>query len=69
MAPLEQHLSIGKYVLNRKVVCTVLAPEDMVNRIAYLPLDERACPYTPYPKHFDNGSYKKSRKHEGKAAH
>jgi len=30
--------TIGKYVLDLEVVCTVLDPEDMVNRIAYLPL-------------------------------
>jgi hypothetical protein len=29
----------GKYVLDLEVVCTVLDPEDMANRIAYLPLD------------------------------
>ena len=31
--------TIGKYVLDLEVVCTVLAPEDMANRIEYLPLD------------------------------
>lgn len=30
--------TIGKYVLDLEVVCTVLEPEDMVNRIEYLPL-------------------------------
>jgi hypothetical protein len=31
--------TIGKYVLDLEVLCTVLDPEDMVNRIEYLPLD------------------------------
>jgi hypothetical protein len=31
--------TIGKYVLDLEVICTVLDPEDMANRIAYLPLD------------------------------
>jgi hypothetical protein len=31
--------TVGKYVLDLEVVCTVLDPEDMVNRIEYLPLD------------------------------
>ena len=31
--------TIGKYVLDLEVVCKVLDPEDMVNRIEYLPLD------------------------------
>jgi hypothetical protein len=31
--------TIGKYVLDLEVVCTVLDPEDMTNRIEYLPLD------------------------------
>ncbi len=31
--------TIGKYVLDLEVVCTVLDPEDMANRIEYLPLD------------------------------
>jgi len=31
--------TIGKYVLDLEVVCKVLEPEDMVNRIEYLPLD------------------------------
>ena len=31
--------TIGKYVLDLEVVCKVLGPEDMVNRIEYLPLD------------------------------
>jgi hypothetical protein len=30
--------TIGKYVLDLEVVCKVLEPEDMVNRIEYLPL-------------------------------
>ena len=30
--------TIGKYVLDLEVVCKVLDPEDMVNRIEYLPL-------------------------------
>jgi hypothetical protein len=30
--------TIGKYVLDLEVVCTVLDPEDMANRIEYLPL-------------------------------
>src|SRR5262245_32922374 len=31
--------TIGKYVLDLEIVCTVLDPEDMANRIEYLPLD------------------------------
>ena len=31
--------TIGKYVLDLEVVCKVLEPEDMENRIEYLPLD------------------------------
>ena len=31
--------TIGKYVLDLEIICTVLDPEDMVNRIEYLPLD------------------------------
>lgn len=31
--------TIGKYVLDLDLVCQVLEPEDMVNRIEYLPLD------------------------------
>ena len=31
--------TIGKYVLDLEVVCTVLDPEDMTNRIEYLPLE------------------------------
>jgi hypothetical protein len=31
--------TIGKYVLDLEVVYKVLDPEDMVNRIEYLPLD------------------------------
>ena len=31
--------TIGKYVLDLEVICTVLDPEDMTNRIEYLPLD------------------------------
>jgi hypothetical protein len=31
--------TIGKYVLDLEVTCTVLDHEDMVNRIEYLPLD------------------------------
>jgi hypothetical protein len=31
--------TIGKYVLDLEVVCTVLEPEDIVNRIEYLPLE------------------------------
>ena len=31
--------TVGKYVLDLEVVCKVLEPEDMVNRIEYLPLD------------------------------
>ena len=31
--------TIGKYVLDLEIVCKVLEPEDMVNRIEYLPLD------------------------------
>jgi len=31
--------AVGKYVLDLEVVCKVLEPEDMVNRIEYLPLD------------------------------
>ena len=31
--------TIGKYVLDLELVCTVLEPEDMINRIEYLPLD------------------------------
>jgi hypothetical protein len=31
--------TIGKYVLDLELVCKVLEPEDMVNRIEYLPLD------------------------------
>ncbi len=31
--------TVGKYVLDLEVLCTVLEPEDMVNRIEYLPLD------------------------------
>jgi len=31
--------TIGKYVLDLEVVCTVLDPEDMTNRVEYLPLD------------------------------
>ena len=30
--------TIGKYVLDLEVVCKVLEPEDMANRIEYLPL-------------------------------
>ena len=30
---------LGKYGLHLEVVCTVLDPEDMANRIEYLPLD------------------------------
>jgi hypothetical protein len=30
--------TIGKYVLDLEVVCQVLEPEDMANRIEYLPL-------------------------------
>jgi hypothetical protein len=30
--------TIGKYVLDLEVVCKVLDPEDMANRIEYLPL-------------------------------
>ena len=30
--------TIGKYVLDLEVVCQVLDPEDMANRIQYLPL-------------------------------
>ena len=30
--------TIGKYVLDLEVVCKVLEPEDMMNRIEYLPL-------------------------------
>jgi predicted nuclease of predicted toxin-antitoxin system len=30
--------TVGKYVLDLEVVCKVLEPEDMVNRIEYLPL-------------------------------
>ena len=29
---------VGKYVLDLEVLCKVLEPEDMVNRIEYLPL-------------------------------
>lgn len=29
--------TIGKYVLDPELVCTVLEPEDMRNRIEYLP--------------------------------
>jgi hypothetical protein len=31
--------TIGKYVLDLETVCKVLDPEDMMNRIEYLPLD------------------------------
>jgi hypothetical protein len=31
--------TVGKYVLDLEVVCKVLEPQDMVNRIEYLPLD------------------------------
>ena len=31
--------TIGKYVLDLELVCHILEPEDMVNRIEYLPLD------------------------------
>jgi hypothetical protein len=31
--------TIGKYVLDLELVCQVLEPEDMVNRIEYLPFD------------------------------
>jgi hypothetical protein len=31
--------TIGKYVLDLEVVCKVLDPEDMTNRVEYLPLD------------------------------
>jgi hypothetical protein len=31
--------TVGKYVLDLEVVCTILEPEDMVNRIEYLPLE------------------------------
>lgn len=31
--------TIGRYVLDLELICTVLEPEDMVNRIEYLPLD------------------------------
>ena len=31
--------TVGKYVLDLEVVCKVMEPEDMVNRIEYLPLD------------------------------
>ena len=31
--------TIGKYVLDLELMCQVLEPEDMVNRIEYLPLD------------------------------
>lgn len=31
--------TVGKYVLDLEVVCKVLEPEDIVNRIEYLPLD------------------------------
>jgi predicted nuclease of predicted toxin-antitoxin system len=31
--------TIGKYVLELEVVCKVLEPEDMMDRIEYLPLD------------------------------
>jgi hypothetical protein len=31
--------TVGKYVLDLEAVCTVLDPEDMVNRIEYLPLE------------------------------
>ena len=30
--------TVGKYVLDLEVVCKVLEPEDMMNRIEYLPL-------------------------------
>ena len=30
--------TVGKYVLDPEVVCQVLAPEEMANRIEYLPL-------------------------------
>jgi hypothetical protein len=30
--------TVGKYVLDLEVVCKVLEPEDMANRIEYLPL-------------------------------
>jgi Domain of unknown function (DUF5615) len=30
--------TVGKYVLELEVVCKVLEPEDMMNRIEYLPL-------------------------------
>ena len=32
--------TVGKYVLGLEVICKVLGPEDMVNRIEYLPLDK-----------------------------
>jgi hypothetical protein len=31
--------TIGKYVLDLELLCKVLDPEDMANRIEYLPLD------------------------------
>ena len=31
--------TIGKYVLDLELMCRVLEPEDMANRIEYLPLD------------------------------
>ncbi len=31
--------TVGKYVLDLEVLCKVLDPEDMMNRIEYLPLD------------------------------
>ena len=31
--------TIGKYVLDLELLCKVLDPEDMTNRIEYLPLD------------------------------
>ena len=31
--------TVGKYVLDLEVVCKVLEPADIVNRIEYLPLD------------------------------
>ena len=34
----ELAATVGKYVLDLEVVCHVLDPEDMANRIEYLPL-------------------------------
>ena len=31
--------TVGKYVLDLELMCKVLEPEDMANRIEYLPLD------------------------------